>query len=239
MCAKTVYQYTPEMEHYLISPGGIDETLDFAKIFGNDHPVEIEIGTGKGRFILAESLLRPATNFLGIERSRKWLRIALLRAAYLPRANCFFLCLDADLVVKLLILPQSVSAYHIYFPDPWPKERHHKRRLFNPRFVEKTAQTLIPQGRLFLKTDHTDYFAEAHANIVAGGFFQVREQRISEESISDFDEAPDTATHYEVKFRQESRKIYTASYQVTDVIQPDERKIQDFNTDKLHYNNKH
>ncbi|MDX9752564.1 MAG: tRNA (guanosine(46)-N7)-methyltransferase TrmB, partial [bacterium] len=140
---KTIQKYTPEMERLLIHPGEIDEQLDFQRLFGNTHPVEIEIGMGKGRFLLAESLCRPDTNFIGIEWSLKWLRVALYRLAKAPRPNCLLLCLNADMVVKLLIPPRSVTAYHVYFPDPWPKEKHQKRRLFNPRFIEKLAETLV------------------------------------------------------------------------------------------------
>lgn len=214
MCAKTIHEYHPDMESMVISPGSIDETLDFYQIFTNSQPLEIEIGTGKGRFILAEAKKRPETNFIGIERSLKWLRIALLRASKTLLPNLRFLCLDADFVVKLLIPPQSVAAYHIYFPDPWPKERHHKRRLFNPRFIEKAAQTLIPNGYLYFKTDHAEYFAEAHECMQANGRFRVLENRISEEVIADREDAPETATHYEIKFRQEARKIHSAKYQL-------------------------
>ncbi len=214
MCAKTIYEHPLGYEDYLIPPGCIDETLDFQTVFNNGHPVEIEIGTGKGRFILSESLNRPETNFLGIERKKKWLRIAVLRAVKNPRPNCMFLCLDADMAVKLLIRPGSVRAYHVYFPDPWPKDRHQKRRLFNPRFIEKMAGNLEPQGKLFLKTDHAAYFEEAHPRIADSGFFDVLEKSVSDEVIQDFEEAPDGATHYEIKFRLEQRHIHSAVYQV-------------------------
>ncbi|MEW6237370.1 MAG: tRNA (guanosine(46)-N7)-methyltransferase TrmB [Candidatus Omnitrophota bacterium] len=214
MCAKTIYHYTPEMDEQLVSPGSIDEKLDFEKIFGNRHPVEIEIGTGKGRFILAESRRRPETNFIGIERSLKWIRIALWRAARDPRPNRFFLCLDADLVVKLLTPPRSIAAYHVYFPDPWPKDRHRKRRLFNSRLLEKMAETLVAEGRLLLKTDHAEYYADARQRIDGSGLFSLMEDNVSNEIIEDREEAPDSATHYEIKFRQESRPIYSAAYQV-------------------------
>jgi len=214
MCAKTIDRYTPEMEEQLISPGSIDEQLDFKKIFGNRRPVEIEIGTGKGRFILAESRRRIETNFIGIERSLKWIRVALCRAARDPLPNRAFLCLDADLVVKLLTPPHSITAYHVYFPDPWPKDRHQKRRLFNPRLLEKMAETLIPHGSLFLKTDHAEYYADARQRIDGSGLFNLMEEKISSAVIEDREEAPASATHYEIKFRQESRPIYSAIYQV-------------------------
>ncbi len=214
MCAKTVYEYNPEMESYLISPGSIDETLDFESIFGNTNPVEIEIGTGKGRFILAESLKRPETNFLGIERSLKYLRIALSRAARAQRPNYAFLCLNADMVVKLLVRPKSVTAYHVYFPDPWPKDRHQKRRLFNPRLIEKMAETLIEDGILYLKSDSADYFTDARERIITSGLFQEIENTAADEPIQYFEEANGDATHYEIKWRKEGRIIYSGVYQV-------------------------
>ncbi len=214
MCAKTVYEYSSEMNNYVISPGSIDETLDFPEIFGNTQPVEIEIGTGKGRFILAEARQRPEANFLGIERSLKWMRVALLRQTRDPRPNVRFLNLNADLVVKLLLSPDEVQAFHVYFPDPWHKKRHHKRRLFNPRFIEKMSHALKPDGHLFFKSDHEEYFQEAHDNISSSGFFHLLERKESTETITDFDEANENATHYEIKWRLEARPIYSAIYRV-------------------------
>ncbi|MBN2326233.1 MAG: tRNA (guanosine(46)-N7)-methyltransferase TrmB [Candidatus Omnitrophica bacterium] len=211
--AKTIYEYTPEMNRHLIAPGSIDEHLDFERIFGDDNPVEIEIGAGKGRFILAESKRRPDVNFIAIERSRKILRIGLLRAVKEMRENCRFFCWDADFVLKLLIQPKTVQAYHVYFPDPWPKKRHKKRRLFNPRFIEKMAETLTKSGILHLKTDHEKYFHETHDRIQTSGCFRVLSKHSSQESIHEFDEAAANATHYEIKWRLESRKIFSVQYQ--------------------------
>ncbi len=212
--AKTIYEYTPEMDRILIAPGSIDECLDFPRVFGNRNPVEIEIGAGKGRFILAESKKRTDVNFIAIERSRKFLRIGLLRASKDSCPNCRFLCLDADFVLKLLIRPESVQAYHVYFPDPWPKGRHQKRRLFNPRFIEKMAETLSEEGILYLRTDHEEYFHETHARLLESGLFRVLEETTSEETIQDFEEADENATHYEIKWRMASRKIFSVRYQV-------------------------
>lgn len=212
--AKTIYEYSPEMDRFLIAPGSIDETLDFQTIFGNANPCEIEIGAGKGRFILSESKRRPDTNFIAIERSRKFLRIGLLRAAKDPRSNCRFLCLDADFVLKLVTPSRSVNAYHVYFPDPWPKDKHQKRRLFNTRFIEKMADTLIDGGILWLKTDHEEYFLETHARIRESGHFRVVNETVSQETIQEFDEADESATHYEIKWRKEARKIFSVQYRV-------------------------
>lgn len=212
--AKTIYEYPPEMDRYLIAPGSIDECLDFEAIFGNRNPVEIEIGSGKGRFILAESIARPDVNFVAIERAKKFLRIGLLRVTKAERPNCRLLCWDADFILKVLIRPTTVQAYHVYFPDPWPKERHLKRRLFNPRFIEKMAGTLVDDGILYLRTDHEEYFRDTHERIASSGFFKVLHEEVSHETLQDFDEADEHATHYEIKWRMAARKIFSVRYQV-------------------------
>lgn len=212
MCAKTIYEYTSEMDEYLIQPGSIDEVLRFDELFGNDHPVDVEIGTGKGRFILSESLKKPQINFFGIERSRKWLRIALLRAIKNPRSNCRFMCFDADFVVKLLIQPETINAYHVYFPDPWHKKRHHKRRLLNPRFLERAAETLKPNGIIYLKTDHREYYDMACESFANYGLFDKQNERFTKEHIQIVQDADEDATHFEMKYLQQALTIHSAEF---------------------------
>ncbi|MDP8246353.1 MAG: tRNA (guanosine(46)-N7)-methyltransferase TrmB [Candidatus Hinthialibacter antarcticus] len=212
--AKTVHEYDPLMDEIFVQPGSIDETLDFPKIFGNDNPVEIEIGCGKGRFILAESKARPSVNFIAIERSKKIIRIGASRATKLRRTNLAFLNLDADMVVKLLVKPNSIQAYHVYFPDPWPKGRHRKRRLFNPRLLQKMAETLLPQGILKLKSDHADYYNDANERIITSSLFQRVNEDVSYETVRNINEAGEEASHYEIKWRKEARPIHSSEYQI-------------------------
>jgi tRNA (guanine-N7-)-methyltransferase len=122
-------------------------------IFANDHPVEIEIGPGTGTFILPAASARPQINFLGIEHSRG--RAWRLQSAIETKAirNALVINADAACVVGALLPADSVAAYHIYFPDPWWKRRHHRRRLFTPAFAAALARTLVPGGRLYLATD--------------------------------------------------------------------------------------
>ena len=209
---KTVHTYTSEMNKYLIHSNDIDETVNFKSLFQNENPVEIEIGMGKGRFLLAESGKRLETNFIGIEKQLKWLRLALFRITRAARTNCRLLCIDADFMVKLLIAPQSVAAYHVYFPDPWPKKAQKKRRLFNPRFLEKMAETLVPGGVLYLKTDHAEYYEDTIHEIENSALFALLDQSIYQPKLSHFEEASDSATHYEIKWALESRLVYSAVF---------------------------
>ena len=122
-------------------------------IFGNNHPVEIEIGPGTGSFILLAARARPQVNFFGIERSRG--RAWRLQNAIETQGirNALVINADAACIVAALVPADSVAAYHIYFPDPWWKRRHHRRRLFTPAFAAILARTLVLGGRLYLATD--------------------------------------------------------------------------------------
>ena len=135
-----------------------DPTLVWREVFGNDQPVEVEIGIGKGRFIIDAASRQPAVNFVGVEWAAKYVRIARQRAARRNLGNVRFAHMDAREFVELFVAAASVRAYHIYFPDPWPKKRHHKRRLFNEEFLREVERTLCVGGQLWLATDYADYF---------------------------------------------------------------------------------
>ncbi|MBI1818009.1 MAG: tRNA (guanosine(46)-N7)-methyltransferase TrmB [Deltaproteobacteria bacterium] len=129
-------------------------------IFGCSAPVEIEIGAGRGAFLFAAATAVPAHNFLAIEHSAT-------RAARLTRdsgqralVNVRVLHADAGCVVEQLVPDNSVAAYHIYFPDPWWKRKHYKRRLFTPSFVAALGRSLAPGGRVYVATDVERYFQE-------------------------------------------------------------------------------
>ena len=150
-----------------ILPGRIEGPLAFESIFGRKAPLEIEIGVGKGRFILEEAAKRPATDFLGLEWSLKHLRLAKERASTRGLTNVRFHHADAKHVLADL-LPDSVAErVHVYCPDPWPKKRHHKRRLLKPEFVHELALRLAPQGYLHAATDWETYAQEMLETLTA------------------------------------------------------------------------
>ena len=130
------------------------------EIFGNLNPVEVEIGPGKGAFLLALARNYPKRNFFGVELSkRRAFRLARLIERDGP-ANAIVIHADITCLVRTMIWPESVAAYHLYFPDPWWKPRHHKRRLFRDDFGPVLTRTLIPGGIIFLASDVQEYFAE-------------------------------------------------------------------------------
>ncbi|MGY8826376.1 MAG: tRNA (guanosine(46)-N7)-methyltransferase TrmB [Candidatus Latescibacterota bacterium] len=136
----------------------VDPVIRWFEVFANEKPIEIEIGIGKGRFLVDAADRRPDANFVGVEWAMKYLRMAHARSVRSGLDNMRFVRADAREFVEFFVPSATVQAYHIYFPDPWPKKRHHKRRLFNDGFLREIERTLASGGRLWLATDFADYY---------------------------------------------------------------------------------
>ena len=134
--------------------------MDLAAIFANARPVEVEVGTGKGGFLLERAEARPEVNFLGIEYAAAYCNYAADRFRRAGLENVRMLVADAAHCFKVCLQPRSLLRVHVYFPDPWPKRRHHRRRLIQPAFVADARRTLILGGELIIVTDHADYFSQ-------------------------------------------------------------------------------
>ena len=186
-----------------------EEAFDWNQLFGNSRPVEIEIGCGRGMFIIKRALENPQINFLGIEKSARFFRMLAERVVKSGAHNIRLLRTEAAYLMKKFVPANSVQAVHVYFPDPWPKKRHRKRRLVNGSFFESVARVLLPGGLLFFATDFQDYFDE----IVAIAPSCRGLTRESNEKLSSQDVDPDTAaTTYERKYLIQGRVIYRAVY---------------------------
>jgi len=144
--------------------------IDPGRIFGRIAPLEVELGSGKGEFIVAQAAKHPERNFLAVELSGVVAGILAIRCGRAGLDNLKVTRMDARTLVNLMLEPGAVSAYHIYFPDPWPKERHHKHRLFTPYFVSNLARTLAPEGSVYIATDVAEYAAEIFPMLEADGF---------------------------------------------------------------------
>ncbi|MGD9780528.1 MAG: tRNA (guanosine(46)-N(7))-methyltransferase TrmB [Kiritimatiellia bacterium] len=134
------------------------------------HPerrLEIDLGCGKGRFLLARAAKNPGTNFLGIDRMLRRIRKVDNRARRLDLANVRLMRMEAYYAVAYLVPPAAVDAYYVFFPDPWPKARHEGHRLFNKLFLGALYRTLAPGGVAHVATDHLPYF-EQLSGIFAG-----------------------------------------------------------------------
>lgn len=178
--------------------------LDWRRLFGNDHPVEIEIGTGKAGFLLRRAQAHPELNFLGIEWAGEFYRYAVDRMRRWRVPNVRLLRADASHFVRAVCPRDSIRVMHVYHPDPWPKRRHHKRRLFQPAFVEAAAACLVAGGRIAVQTDHAEYF-----EIIRGLLLEHPWLREVPFDDPHFDlEASRVETNFEIKYRREGRTLY-------------------------------
>ena len=192
--------------------------IEWEELFGNVQPVEIEIGFGKGRFLLEASKRHPNVNYLGVERAQKYVELTRERFEKYMRhfgvdktsgvfSNVRLAWTDANYFLTRYVPAGSIQAYHIYFPDPWPKKRQQKRRIFrNQDFLSALTQTLTSdKGRLYIVTDYKTYFLEI-------------QQRLSDLSVlqpvaADLGPDRDIATNFEMKYVTEGRAIYRAVYE--------------------------
>jgi tRNA (guanine-N7-)-methyltransferase len=132
--------------------------LNISSQFPAPGPLEVDIGCGRGRFIQARALGHPNVNFLGIDRVSLRLRKIDRRATQAGITNIRLIQGNAIQVIKEILPPCSVSVFYIFYPDPWPKRRHHCHRLVSPSFINLLHITLVEAGEIHLCTDHDDYF---------------------------------------------------------------------------------
>jgi tRNA (guanine-N7-)-methyltransferase len=148
--------------------------LDLQAAFARNAPLEVDIGAGEGSFLLAMAQRHPERDFLGVERLLGRVRKMCRRAARDHLQNVRVLRLENSYTVRFLLPRESVSTFHILFPDPWPKRRHWPRRLIQPDFLDAIFVALKAGGELRIKTDDAPYFA--HIRAVAGTHEHLREE---------------------------------------------------------------
>ena len=136
------------------------------QLFGNDHPVAVEIGPGRGEFLLDSACGDAQRNFFAIEHSHAQARGIAAKLAEHGTANARVICGDAVCLIELFPA-RSVAVFHVQFPDPWWKRRHQRRRLWTPRFAAALCRALVAGGTIELTTDVPDYFALAQRYLSA------------------------------------------------------------------------
>lgn len=138
-------------------------------IFGNENPIHIEIGMGKGQFIMKIAKEHPDINYIGIERYSSVLLRALQKMEIEPLPNIRFLCMDASIITEVFD-KEEVAKIYLNFSDPWPKERHAKRRLTSRQFFERYDKILAGNGVVEFKTDNDDLFAFSMEEVAEAGW---------------------------------------------------------------------
>ena len=179
------------------------EKIDLTALFPKPQPLEVELGCGDASFLVEYAQRHPEKNFIGVERllgrisklDRKGRRAGLTNLRGVRIESSYFL--------QYLLPPHSASALHIYFPDPWPKKRHHKNRLINEHFPEIARTALAPGGVVYLRTDNVDYFAQIAEIFGAGTEFQ---------KIETPTELAELLTDFEREFHARGINTWRAAY---------------------------
>jgi tRNA (guanine-N7-)-methyltransferase len=192
----------------ILEPIGLDvdrlpKPLNWAEVFGNANPVEMEIGMGKGTFLVEQAKARPEVNFFGVEWARWFWRYASDRLRRNGCLNTRTVRAEARFFLTEFVPDASISVLHIYFPDPWPKKRHHKRRLINAEFMPLVMRILSPGGRLQVVTDYQEYFEQIEQLIRSSGLSVVDYNRPGSAGEGEF-----VGTNFERKYRREARPFY-------------------------------
>jgi tRNA (guanine-N7-)-methyltransferase len=141
-----------------VVPASILEPLFLSEIFGTGRLVEVDLGSGPGKFLVESARRFPERNFLGIERLLGRVRKTCRAASTIGLTNVRVLRLELDYTVRYLLPENSIWRFHLNFPDPWPKRRHQSRRVVDDEFLQAIHRSLLEGGELWIKTDHDSYF---------------------------------------------------------------------------------
>ena len=175
------------------------------EVFGNDNDIHIEIGMGKGRFLMDMAALHPDINYVGIEKYSSVLLRAIQKQEQLLLPNIIFIRMDAETITEVFA-PGEVGRIYLNFSDPWPKDRHAKRRLPSREFLKRYDQILVPDGVVEFKTDNENLFNFALEEIEPAGWHldAVTRDLHHDEAMN----ADNVMTEYEERFSGQGNPIY-------------------------------
>ena len=186
-------------------PANYFAPLDLAELFPRPGLLEVDLGCGDGSFLVAKAQNAPDRNYLGIERMFGRVRSACVRASRAGVTNVRVLRVEISYAVKYLLHANSTTAAHLLFPDPWPKQRHQRRRIVTTEFVAAVHCLLAPGGFFHVATDQADYFAAICELVARSGF--------SEASTEDHGELP--LTTFQKRFLAAGVPIYRLALRKT------------------------
>jgi len=186
----------------------LPEQWDIQGLFSSNNPLEIELGSGKGLFLNRTALENPTRNFIGLEIRKKYAMYSAIRLERVGITNAVMFQGDGLLFCNKFIPTATVQAVHVYFPDPWWKQKHRKRRVLNTGFMVDVVRILKPAGKLHFWTDVRDYF-DSTLELISQfdeliGPYDVQEQ------LPKFD--MDYRTHFERRTRKHNESVYRSEF---------------------------
>jgi tRNA (guanine-N7-)-methyltransferase len=205
MAKKTLKEYS----NIALREEEISGKTDFSDVFGRSAPLHIEIGSGKGTFLINQALAFPQINFLGIEWANKFYKHIVDRMGRRGAGNVRIIRTEAALFVSEHISNKSVDCFHIYFPDPWPKRSHHRRRFVSAENVAQMIRCLKKNGLINIATDHAEYFQWIQ-DVLNGFAKELKQVEFVKPAGAKDDEL--VGTNYERKYRKEKRNVFTIAY---------------------------
>lgn len=181
------------------------ERIELAQLFPQPQPLEVELGCGDASFLIEYARRHPNTNFIGVERLLGRVQKLDKKGRRHGLTNTRGVRIESSYFLEYLLPPHAAAALHIYFPDPWPKKKHHRHRLINENFPALARTALMPGGTVFLRTDDTDYFSQMTEVFAAAKEFVATETPASLVEIT---------TDFEREFNAQGIPTLRAAYQV-------------------------
>ena len=194
---------------YLFALPEAGQLLNLTTLFAQQQPIELEVGFGKGAFLVEIGPAHPERNYLGIEIDKGLQLYVATRIAKRKWPNLKVASGDAGRLLSQHLAADSLAAVHVYFPDPWWKKKHRKRRVFNEDFALQVARVIQPGGHLYLATDVAEYY-QVMLTILAARPELVPVHIGREEQV---DDPTQPATNFEKKARKEGRPVWRATFQ--------------------------
>jgi tRNA (guanine-N7-)-methyltransferase len=203
--------------------------LDPQSLFSTPAPIELEVGCGKGLFLASAAEAHPAHNYLGVELAPGYAHLTATRCVRRELSNARVISGDATLMIRSVLGDATVHAVHVYFPDPWWKARHRKRRVLCEPFFEQAARVLIHTGVVHVWTDVEEYFDEAMVSAAATGLFKPPRDVTERAAQNDFD----YRTHFERRTRLANQPVWRAELDRSDRVPPARQPITMFERIRL------
>jgi tRNA (guanine-N7-)-methyltransferase len=185
----------------------IVERIDVSKLFPADQPLELELGSGDGSFLVEYARRHAGHNFIGVERLLGRMRKLDRKGRRVGLTNLRGVRIESSYFLEYLLPSHKTVALHIYFPDPWPKRKHRRYRLINERFPALARQALAPGGMVYLRTDDEDYFAQMLAVFGLCSHFQQVETPVELSAL---------LTDFENEFQARGVKTLRAAYRAAE-----------------------